>query len=131
MLRRLCLHVRANKLHQREKGIWIPILYHELQKGGTVLMQGWVENTWHLWCETVPGGEVSDPQVALLEMDDIKFSELVYTREKPPEPEEDLDIVGLWEVYQRDPHEFWKQQHPRVRDFKSKILALSKSGRFP
>lgn len=132
MIRRFCLHVKANRL-QHNKGIWLPILYHELNKDDTILVQGWVRDqlqaaesgTWHLWCETA-GGERMDPQVTLLEMDEI-FYKLDYTAETG---ESDEDVVKQWELYEKDPQEFWKAQIPEVRSFRSKIFSLVKRQRF-
>ena len=137
MIRRFCLHVRANKL-QHTKGIWLPILYHELDKENTILVQGWVRDqlqategqsqvigTWHLWCETC-GGERVDPQVTLLEMDDI-FYKLDYTAETG---ESDEEVVKQWELYEKDPQEFWKKQDPQVRSFRSKLFSLVKKGKY-
>lgn len=132
MIRRFCLHVRANKI-QHDKGIWLPILYHEINKDDTILVQGWVRDqlqatesgTWHLWCETA-GGERVDPQVTLLEMDEI-FYKLDYTAETG---ESDEEIVKQWELYEKDPLEFWKVQTPPVRSFRSKIFSLLKNNKF-
>ena len=129
MSRRFCLHVRANKL-QNNKGIWLPILYHELNKNDTILVQGWVRDigsngTWHLWCETA-GGELVDPQVTLLEMDEI-FYKLDYTAETG---ESDEEVVKQWELYEKEPKEFWKTQPPEIRSFRSKIFSLIKMKKF-
>ena len=132
MIRRFCLHVRANKL-QHNKGIWLPILYHELNKDDTILVQGWVRDqvssdgggTWHLWCETA-GGERVDPQVILLEMDEV-FYKLDYTAETG---ESDEEVVKQWELYDKDPREFWKVQTTEVRSFRSKIFSLVKNKKF-
>ena len=129
MSRRFCLHVRANKL-QHTKGIWLPILYHELDKENTILVQGWVrdtgpDGTWHLWCETC-GGERVDPQVTLLEMDEI-FYKLDYTGETG---ESDEEVVKQWELYEKEPQEFWKKQESQVRSFRSKMFNLVKSKKY-
>ena len=132
MIRRFCLHVRANKL-QHDKGIWLPILYHELNKDDTILVQGWVRDqvqtveggTWHLWCETA-GGEMVDPQVTLLEMDEI-FYKLDYTAETG---EGDEEVIKQWELYEKDPQKFWKVQTSEVRSFRSKVFSLVKNKKF-
>lgn len=135
MIRRFCLHIRANKL-QHNKGIWMPILYHETQKDITVLVQGWIKDqpeqpqSWHLWCETAVG-ERHDPQITLLEMEEVYYK-LIYETplEKPPDAQEDEEIVNLWELYEKDPQEFWKKQDHEVRSFRSKIFSLIKKNKF-
>ena len=130
MIRRFCLHVRANKL-QHNKGIWLPILYHELNRDDTILVQGWVRDqepgtgSWHLWCETAQGMRV-DPQVTLLEMDEI-FYKLFYTADTG---EGDEEVIKQWELYEKDPREFWKVQTPEIRSFRSKIFSLVKNKKF-
>lgn len=135
MLTRFCLHVRINKL-QHDKGIWLPILYHELNKNDTILVQGWVRDigssgpngTWHLWCETA-GGERIDPQVKLLEMDDLYYN-LEYTTEQPDKVDETDEVKEQWELYEKDPREFWKLQPAPVRNFRSKINSLIMKNKF-
>lgn len=137
MIRRYCLHIRANKL-QNTKGIWMPILYHETQKetATTFLVQGWIKDqldqpgSWHLWCETATG-ERHDPQITLLEMEEVYYK-LIYETplEKPPDAQEDEEIVKQWELYEKNPQEFWKVQTPEVRSFRSKIFSLIKKKKF-
>ena len=135
MIRRFCLHVRANKL-QHNKGIWLPILYHELNKDDTILVQGWARDqlqtnesgTWHLWCETVEGEKI-DPQVTLLDMDEI-FYKIEYTKEPPENSEDNKDVIEQWNLYEKDPLQFWKTQTPEVRSFRSKIFSLVKKQKF-
>ena len=135
MIRRFCLHIRANKL-QHNKGIWMPILYHETQKENTVLVQGYIKDqpdqpgAWHVWCETA-SGERHDPQVTLLDMDDIHYKLIYETHlEKPEGVEEDEDITSMWELYEKDPQEFWKKQDPEVRSFRSKLFSLIKKKKY-
>ena len=133
MIQRFCLRVRVNKL-QHHKGIWLPILYHELNRDDTILVQGWVRDqepgtgSWHVWCETA-GGELIDPQVSLLEMDDIWYK-LIYTTDKPENPSQDEDIVNQWELYEQDPPDFWKNQTSDIKSFRSKIFTLIKKNKF-
>ena len=138
MIRRFCLHVRVNKL-QHQKGIWLPILYHELNKDDTILVQGWVKDTgsegqsqvigtWHLWCETCAGDRV-DPHMVLFDMDEIDYK-LDYTTEEPEKIEKDDEVVESWELYEKDPQEFWKKQSSEVRSFRSKIFSLVKKKKF-
>ena len=134
MLRRFCLHVRVHALHH-QKGIWLPILYHELNRDDTILVQGWVKGieeesggSWHLWCESAGGMRV-DPHVTLLDMDDI-FYKLMYLSEKPENSEEDEETVKQWETYEEDPQEFWKTQSQEIKSFRSKMFALIKKKKF-
>lgn len=135
MSRRFCLHVRANKL-QNTKGIWLPILYHELNKDDTILVQGWVRDqlsdngsgTWHLWCESACGERI-DIHKILLEMDE-NFYNLFYTTEKPERVDEDEEAIKMWELYEENPKDFWKKQDSPVRSFRSKISSLVKNKKY-
>jgi len=137
--------VRVNKL-QHHKGIWLPILYHELNKDDTILVQGWVRDqlpatdtsgpggqsqvigTWHLWCETC-AGDMVDPHIVLFDMDEVNYK-LYYTTEEPEKVEKDDEVVESWELYEKDPHEFWKKQSSEIRAFRSKIFSLVKKKKF-
>lgn len=132
MIKRFCLHVRVNKLQER-KGIWLPILYHELNKDDTILVQGWVRDTgpngtWHIWCETCAGDRI-DPHMVLFEMDDIHYK-LNYTTSEPENVEKDDEVVESWKLYEKDPQEFWKKQSQDVKSFRSKIFSLVKKKKF-
>ena len=132
MIRRFCLHVRTHKL-QHQKGIWLPILYHELNKDDTILVQGWVRDeglggTWHVWCETCAGERV-DPHMVLFEMDEVYYK-LEYTSEEPDKFEKDDEIVESWELYEKQPFEFWKKQSSEVKAFRSKMFSLVKKKKF-
>ena len=131
MIQRFCLHVRLNKL-QHVTGIWLPILYHEINKDDTILVQGWVSDTttstWHVWCESCSGIKV-DPHVKLLEMDGT-FYNLEYSSEEPVTFDKDDETVASWELYEKSPQMFWKAQTPAIRSFRSKLNSLIKNNKY-
>lgn len=136
MLHRFCLHIKLNKL-QNKKGIWIPILYRELFDGIT-LVQGSVmhdeHETWHLWCQDQ--SSVIDPQTKLLEMEgvvfDLQYKDWLRSNQDQGSvaSDWDQDTVLDWELYQKNPHEFWKKQLPEVQNFKKKMSSLIKNNKF-
>jgi hypothetical protein len=122
----------------------MPILYHELNKDDTILVQGWVQNeepepTWHVWCETCAGERV-DPNVILFEMDETYYKLNYFTEGSVPggsvpglvtgHQNQDEETTKQWELYEKDPQEFWKTQPPEIKAFRSKLFSLVKKKKF-
>ena len=57
-------------------------------------------------------------------MDEPEFAkcQFVLSEEAPEAYDKDNLVITSWELYQKDPKEFWKKMPKKIQDFRAKIL---------
>lgn len=118
-MERLALKMRANKVH--DCGLEAAILVNELVKGE--LTQGYlvVEDTacWHVWSDE----PYYDIGMTLAKLADPGFSNVpIQHALEADQFESDPEIIQRYELYKKDPKQFWKTAPKRFQDFRAKIL---------
>ena len=108
------------KLH-RVNSVYTPYIFHELNPN-TRLIQGWVlcegQWCWHGWCDDTEGN-ILDP------IQKIHGIDLTYSVQEPPtEWEKEQSAVDLFDSYQKDQRNFWRNQPKPIQTFRS--LCFSK-----
>jgi hypothetical protein len=128
--KRLALKLKLNKIDNC--GIVAPILLNELlAKLGheTKLVQGYCsvagETCWHVWPEI--GVQKFDIGYTIACLNDKEFAKctmILHTNLAPgsSEPKTDTEVLDMWDVYKKDPREFWKKQSSQIQSFRAKVF---------
>lgn len=120
LLRKFLIRLRLNK--QTDCCILAPLTFHELS-GGT-LVQGWLyvgdSVCWHLWVQDADG-TIYDP-LAELSRERIGKYQFRWVTSEPPEYDKDPSIIEMYELYLKDPANFWKKQPKKFRDLRGKVF---------
>lgn len=118
-MERIALKMRLNKVH--DCGLEAAILVNEIVKGE--LTQGYLlvgENAcWHVWSEE----PYYDIGMTLAQMADPGFKNVQIQHLLDAEKfDSDPEIIQRYELYKKDPNQFWKTSPKKFQDFRAKIL---------
>jgi hypothetical protein len=128
--RRLALKMRLNKIDG--VGVTGPIILHEVltkMSFSSKLVQGFCSvndegSCWHV-IVMADDGLVLDIGHTLACLQDPEFSKckFVLSQEEPEgEYQKDQLVIDSWEIYQKDPKDFWKKMPKKVQDFRAKMM---------
>ena len=130
--KRLALKLKLNKIDNC--GIVAPILLNELLLkigySSSKLTQGYCslsnETCWHIWVELE--GRKLDIGYTLACLKDSEFEKcttILHTNlaQGVKVPEQDTETLDMWELYQENPKEYWKKQHVKLKNFRSKMFS--------
>ena len=126
--RRLALKIRLNKIEG--VGVTGPIILHEILYTNSYpskLVQGYCRTNdadpfWHVI--VMVGEEVLDIGHTLACLQDSEFIKFRFTmsQEEPEEYQKEQMVIDSWEIYQKDPKDFWKKMPKKIQDFRAKMM---------
>lgn len=126
--RRLALKIRLNKIEG--VGITGPVILHEvlyMNSYPSKLVQGYCrinegEPCWHLI--VMVDTEPLDIGYTLACLQDPEYAKyrVTLSQEEPEKYESDKMVTDSWELYQKDPKEFWKKMPMKLQNFRAKMM---------
>ena len=127
--RRLALKIRLNKIEG--VGVTGPVILHEIlymNSYPSKLVQGYCRTNdadpfWHVI--VMVGDQVLDIGHTLACLQDPEYAKLRFTlsQEEPEEEyQKDQMVIDSWELYQKDPKDFWKKMPKKIQDFRAKMM---------
>jgi hypothetical protein len=123
--KRLALKMRLNKIDGF--GITGPILLCDAlykQKFSSRLVQGYCtvngDSCWHLWVQI--GDDKYDIGYTMACLDDHEFTkcQFVLSEDEPVQYQKDQTVIDSWNLYQKDPHAYWKKAPKKIQDFRAR-----------